>query len=98
MQNSPKMNMKNRYLSSSYQQLVGQHESEDDFVPLKETPLDVQIDFIGHKFDNVDDALAGKRRLLTVVNGLLIERVELHSHTMLNQTCTCGCLKRLVTF
>ena len=64
-------------LASRGQHLAGEHEGKDDLVALKQATLNVQVDLIRHVVNDVVDTLAGQRSLLTVVNGQLVQLVEL---------------------
>mmetsp|Transcript_14309 Transcript_14309/g.34769 ORF Transcript_14309/g.34769 Transcript_14309/m.34769 type:complete len:690 (-) Transcript_14309:4721-6790(-) len=57
--------------------LVGEHEGERHLVALEEAALDVQVDGVRHVLDDVVDALGGHRRLLCLVDGELVQVVEL---------------------
>mmetsp|Transcript_33722 Transcript_33722/g.73616 ORF Transcript_33722/g.73616 Transcript_33722/m.73616 type:complete len:922 (-) Transcript_33722:2039-4804(-) len=61
----------------AHQDLVGEHEREHQLVALEEPALDVQVDVVREELHDVDDALRGHCRLGRVIDGVLVQLVEL---------------------
>lgn len=64
-------------LAQCIQDPGSQHESKDDFVPLKQASLDVGVDLVREMVNDAGNSFGRDCRLLTAINCTLIQVAEL---------------------